>query len=182
MMRQTKATAATWGVAGILAAGLCLFGCGRQPGHMEQGEHGHDTGHMEHQEGEYNEGGEPGHGSDSHHKHDEIGVSESMHEQTPTGTLSDGVRSVTIKARKFEFAPATVVVKQGEKVRLRVTSEDVTHGIGIADFEIDKKLPPNETVVIEFTADKPGTHHFHCSVYCGKGHGDMHGELVVRRE
>lgn len=89
------------------------------------------------------------------------------------------MRVVEINARKFEFDPAEVVVKQGEIVRLKVKSEDVMHGLGIVAFDIDRKLPPNETVTIEFTADKVGTHHFHCSVYCGTGHNDMHGELVV---
>lgn len=30
MMRQTKATLTTWGVTGVLTAGLFLFGCNRQ--------------------------------------------------------------------------------------------------------------------------------------------------------
>ena len=93
--------------------------------------------------------------------------------------LSEGVRVVDVQAGKFAFDPAEIVVKQGETVRLNVTSEDVTHGFGLADYDIDRKLPPNETVTIEFTADKTGTHHFHCTVYCGPGHEQMHGKLVV---
>ncbi len=150
-MRQTKTTITTWGVAGIIVAGLLMFGCERQTGHMEQGDH----------------------------EHDDSGIAETMQAAEPTGTLTDGVRVIELKARKFAFDPATVIVKQGEKIRLRVTSEDVMHGINIADYDIDRKLPPNETQVIEFTAGKPGKHHFHCSVFCGSGHGDMHGELVV---
>jgi len=166
MMRQTTTTIATWGVAGVLVAGLLMFGCSRQTGHNGEAEHGHDSGHAD-------KGG---------HGHDDSGMAETMHATQPTGTLNGGVRVIELKARKFAFDPATIVVKQGEKVRLRVTSEDVMHGIGVADYGIDQKLPPRETQVIEFTADKPGKHHFHCSVYCGDGHGDMHGELVVLGE
>jgi heme/copper-type cytochrome/quinol oxidase subunit 2 len=128
-----------------------MFGCKRQEGQMKQDDHGHD----------------------------DSGIAETMHAAELTGKLSDGVRVIELKARKFAFDPAAVIVKQGEKVRLRVTSEDVMHGIDIADYDIDRKLPPNETQVIEFTAGKPGRHHFHCSVFFGSGHGDMHGELVV---
>lgn len=71
-------------------------------------------------------------------------------------------------------------MKKGEKVRLEVTSQDVTHGFGVAALEIHRELPPNETQQIEFTADKAGRHHFHCTVYCGEGHDEMHGELVVQ--
>lgn len=165
MMKQTRTTMATWGVAGVLVAGLFMFGCSRQTGHTEQAEHGHDGGQDE-------TGG----------RHDDSGMADTMQTAEPTGALSGDVRVIEVKAHKFAFDPATVVVKQGEKVRLRVTSEDVMHGIAIADYGIDQKLPPNETQTIEFTADKPGKHHFHCSVYCGDGHGDMHGELVVRSE
>jgi cytochrome c oxidase subunit 2 len=162
MMRQTKTTITTWSVAGILVAGLLMFGCKRQAGHMEQGERGLGAPH-----------------EDGGHGHDDSGMAESMRATELTGKLSDGVRVIELKARKFAFEPATVIVKQGEKIRLRVTSEDVMHGIGIADYDIDRKLPPNETQVIEFTVGNAGRHHFHCSVFCGSGHGDMHGELVV---
>lgn len=97
-----------------------------------------------------------------------------------SGEVREGVRVVPIAARRFEFDPATVVVKPGEMVRLEVASEDVTHGIAIEAYGIDRALEPGKTEVIEFTADKPGEHHFHCSVYCGGGHADMHGTLIVK--
>ena len=106
---------------------------------------------------------------ENHHEHD----------LKLSGELVNGVRVVKIKARRFEFDPGTVVVKVGEKVRLEVTSEDVMHGIGIEDFGINQELKPGKMEATTFTADNPGNHHFHCSVYCGSGHGDMHGELIV---
>jgi len=96
-----------------------------------------------------------------------------------SGELVNGVRIVKIQARRFEFDPGTVVVKAGEKVRLEVTSEDVVHGIRIKDFDINRKLKPGEAETITFATEKPGRHHFQCSIYCGKGHDDMHGELIV---
>jgi cytochrome c oxidase subunit 2 len=174
MMRQTKTTIATWSVVGILVAGLLVFGCSRQTEHIEQGEQVGDT---HHEEGNVMEAG--GHADEGGHGHDSSAMTKSVSTAAPTGKVINGVRVIEMKTRKFEFDPATVIVKQGEKVQLKVTSEDVMHGIRISDYDIDQKLPPNETQVIEFTADKPGRHHFHCSVYCGSGHGNMHGELVV---
>lgn len=43
MMRQTKATLTTWGVTGVLTAGLFLFGCNRQTGDAQHGEHMHES-------------------------------------------------------------------------------------------------------------------------------------------
>lgn len=105
---------------------------------------------------------------------------EAEREEAPlSGEVVDGVRVVEVKARQFAFEPSTIVVRRGERVRLDVTSEDVAHGIGIAAFDIDRTLPPNQTQAIEFTADQLGYHDFRCSVYCGAGHADMRGELRV---
>lgn len=100
-------------------------------------------------------------------------------EITPSGRLVDGVRVIKMVVRKFEFDPNLIVVNEVEKVKLELTSEDVTHGIGIEEYNIDRKLDPGKTEIITFQANKPGRHHFHCSIYCGSGHGGMHGELVV---
>jgi len=96
-----------------------------------------------------------------------------------SGEVADGVRVVKVTAHKFMFMPDRIVVKAGEPVRLEVTSTDVAHGMDIEGMEIDVELPPNETQNIEFTPEEPGTYHFHCSVYCGEGHEDMHGTLIV---
>lgn len=106
---------------------------------------------------------------ENHHEHD----------LKLSGELVNGVRVVKIKARRFEFDPGTVVVKAEENVRFEITSQDVTHGIEIKDFGINEVLEPGKTQVITFVAGKSGRHHFHCSVYCGKGHDQMHGELVI---
>jgi cytochrome c oxidase subunit 2 len=86
---------------------------------------------------------------------------------------------VEIEARRYEFVPDPVVVNQGETVRLEITSTDVEHGIAITDFDIEEDLPAGETVTVEFEADDAGSHHMHCSVFCGPGHERMHGQLLV---
>jgi heme/copper-type cytochrome/quinol oxidase subunit 2 len=96
-----------------------------------------------------------------------------------SGTVVGGVRVVGVAARQFEFVPGKVVVAEGETVRLEVTSMDVTHGIAIVNYDIDRKLEPGKSEAITFKADKAGRHRFHCSVFCGAGHGSMQGELIV---
>lgn len=159
-MRQKKALRVTVLVAVVLSGLLVLFACGR--GGEESGRNG----------------GTAGGSGAAHEEHPHGGDDSTTRE--PSGNLQDGVRVVEVKARQFEFEPSTIVVNQGEKVRLEVTSQDVTHGIAIEDMGIDRELPPNETQSIAFTAEKAGRHHFHCSVYCGEGHSDMHGELVIQ--
>lgn len=96
-----------------------------------------------------------------------------------SGELEDGIRVIEMKARQFAFDPDTITVKEGEKIRLEITSEDVAHGFHLGDYGINRRLNPNETIVIEFEADQAGEFIFDCSVYCGKGHEDMTGNLNV---
>lgn len=88
-------------------------------------------------------------------------------------------REIKVIARRFEFVPKTINVKKGERVRLAVTSEDVDHGIAITEFGVDQIVKAKETKVIELTADKVGRFDVTCSVFCGDGHPDMVGELIV---
>lgn len=97
-----------------------------------------------------------------------------------SGKIVDRVREINIKAFQFGFEPDTIIVKKGEKIRLKAISTDVTHGIGIKKYKFKKKLPVNKEQIIEFTADNAGNFHFYCTVYCGAGHGKMHGTLIVK--
>ncbi len=98
---------------------------------------------------------------------------------TATTTIAS-TREFTIKAKQFEFIPGAIEVNQGDDVVLKITSIDVQHGFTIADFGVEEILKPNTEVVVKFKADKQGTFTFYCSYYCGGGHPDMHGKLVVR--
>ncbi len=89
-------------------------------------------------------------------------------------------KEFTIEAKQWEFIPSTLTVKQGDLVRLKITSTDVTHGFSLPEFNVNENLEPGRTVTVEFVADKKGTFSFACSVYCGAGHGSMVGQLVVQ--
>ncbi len=93
----------------------------------------------------------------------------------PTGETKE----FNIIARQFSFSPSTIEVNRGDKVKLTVTSVDVTHGIAIPQYGVDEILRPNRAVNIEFIANKPGKFPLVCSVACGTGHTGMRSRLVV---
>jgi len=102
-----------------------------------------------------------------------------------TGTLENGVRTVHIKAYQFYFEPTTIIVNQGEKIRIIVEAMDVPHGfeiegLNIPDYDIDTIIRKGTPLVLEFDADKKGVWGFICSIYCGFGHSTMKGVFVVR--
>jgi cytochrome c oxidase subunit 2 len=90
------------------------------------------------------------------------------------------IKEFTLTAKKWEFEPSVITVNQGDKVKLSITSIDVSHGISLPEFGVNEILSPGQTVVIEFVADRKGSFDFFCSVYCGTGHGSMAGQLIVK--
>ena len=88
-------------------------------------------------------------------------------------------RVIHISAKKFEFAPATIELKVGEPVVLEITTEDRKHGIKSDELGIDAAIVPGKPTRVRLVPDKAGTFTFHCSVFCGSGHEDMAGQIVV---
>jgi len=98
-----------------------------------------------------------------------------------SGKIEDGVRVIEVKASQFKFQPDPIVVKLGEKVKLVVTSADVTHGLAIGEFKVNLTIPTQETKTVEFIADQAGSFRVFCSVYCGSGHTHMQAKLIVQK-
>ncbi len=89
------------------------------------------------------------------------------------------IKTFNIVAKQFSFDPPSIEVNKGDKVILNIQSIDVTHGIRISEFGVNSLLQSGETVKIEFIADKSGEFSFFCNVYCGNGHNNMRGRLIV---
>lgn len=88
-------------------------------------------------------------------------------------------REIQITAKKFDFAPDTITLKKGEPVVLVVSSQDRKHGFNLRAFGIRADVNPGATARIPFTPDKTGKFTFSCDVFCGEGHEDMTGTIVV---
>jgi cytochrome c oxidase subunit 2 len=109
---------------------------------------------------------------------------------------TEGVQVITVTAKKYEYDPSPIRVKQGTKVRLNITATDHDHGFKISPFpdgaektgdpgllfsspQDCTKIEKGQTVTVEFVAQKAGTYSFRCCVVCGFHHHSMKGELIV---
>jgi heme/copper-type cytochrome/quinol oxidase subunit 2 len=105
-------------------------------------------------------------------------------------------RMIQVTAKNFEFVPPVIRVKAGEKIQLKLTSVDRTHGIHINPFpdggqpntppglsftygDDCLKLKKDLTATLEFAAGAPGIYSFSCCKKCGTGHGRMKGQIIV---
>ena len=94
-----------------------------------------------------------------------------------------GPGEILVVARTVEaggFSPARIVVRRGQKVRLRILADDVTHGFQLLHFGADAgAIKTGTTRVVEFIADRAGEFPFYCSVRCSPLHMALMGTLVV---
>jgi len=88
---------------------------------------------------------------------------------------SGGAKAFTIEATNFAFESKEIRVKKGEEVSITLKNKQGNHALKIEGY--DKEVKANATVT--FVADKAGEFEFICSIFCGKGHNDMVGKLIV---
>ena len=89
-------------------------------------------------------------------------------------------RVIEVVARRYAFEPAEIQVAVGEAVRLMVRSGDGLHGFEIKEMKVKKVLERGaDPVAIDLKPATAGRFPVLCSEYCGEGHDDMKGALVV---
>jgi cytochrome c oxidase subunit 2 len=86
---------------------------------------------------------------------------------------------VSVAASKFEFTPETVKAKVGQPLTLVLTSLDRIHGFKMPEFGIRADIIPDRETRVTITPTKAGSFVFLCDIFCGDGHEDMSGTLVV---
>ncbi|MEE8401578.1 MAG: cupredoxin domain-containing protein [Candidatus Hydrothermarchaeaceae archaeon] len=78
------------------------------------------------------------------------------------------------------WEPSKITVKKGDTVKLKILSNDVTHGLIIPQFNVNTgPIQVGKVKTVEFTADKAGSFIFYCSVLCSGEHHLMKGTLIV---
>ena len=88
-------------------------------------------------------------------------------------------RVIKVVAKKFVFVPAEIHVRQGETVVFQLTAPDVPMGFSLADFSMRTDVIPGKVAMLEVTPDRTGSFTFVCDIFCGSGHEDMSGTLIV---
>ncbi len=95
--------------------------------------------------------------------------------------LKSGVDPYSVKNYLLDV-DHPLVVPQGKKVRVLVTSADVIHSWWVPDFAIKKDAIPGYINELWFIADKPGTYRGQCVELCGRDHGFMPVVVEVKSQ
>lgn len=87
---------------------------------------------------------------------------------------------IAIAARKFEYSQPEIVLKKGVPVVLELASLDRVHGFNAPELGLRAVLTPGAVQRLRFTPQKTGAFTFFCDVFCGDGHEEMRGTLIVK--
>ena len=91
-----------------------------------------------------------------------------------------GERVVPIKVKRFEYVPQEVTLKKGVPVILELKSLDVPHGFNLPDLGVRADVLPGQTARVHIVPKQTGRFVFHCDIFCGTGHEDLEGAIVVK--
>ncbi len=85
---------------------------------------------------------------------------------------------VYMLARLWEWWPI-LELEEGKEYRLHLSSLDWMHGFSLQPQNINLQIHPNYEMVLTVTPDKAGEYGVICNEYCGIGHHQMLGKLLV---
>lgn len=96
-----------------------------------------------------------------------------------TDTTTDQVNEISVIGDEFSFAPSSISVKAGEKVKINFKNEgNFPHNIAIEELALASSvIGAGETTALEFTAPAAGTYTVYCSV-AGHKEAGMEGDLI----
>lgn len=86
---------------------------------------------------------------------------------------------VDITAKRFAFSPDKITLTKGKTVKLRIHSEDVTHGFFLRPLKLDEEIPAGQTIEVTVTPQEAGTFTLICDHFCGANHGNMNMTVAV---
>lgn len=93
--------------------------------------------------------------------------------------LDENTYQVFSVASMWQFQPSEINIPVGSEVDFYLTSKDVVHGFNITEKNINLMAvfgAVNKTTV---KFDKPGVYDIICHEYCGVGHQNMRGQVIV---
>lgn len=82
-------------------------------------------------------------------------------------------------ASMWQFEPAEIYIPVGSEVDFYLTSKDVVHGFNISEKNINMMAVYGAINKTTVKFDKPGVYDIVCHEYCGIGHQNMRGQVIV---
>ncbi len=93
--------------------------------------------------------------------------------------VDDNHYEVYVIAKMWSYDPGEIIVKPGSTVDFYLTSLDVVHGFHIERKGVNLMAIPGSINKVTVKFDEYGTYPIVCHEYCGIGHHNMMGKVLV---
>lgn len=106
-------------------------------------------------------------------------------------TSPDDAYEVNVSAQKWLWnftyengarSTGELHVPAGRPIKLIMSSNDVIHSFFVPDYRIKQDVVPGRYTETWFQVPEPGESIIFCTEYCGTGHSDMYGKVVVHEQ
>ncbi len=100
--------------------------------------------------------------------------------ETPkVNKIDEKTYQVFAVSQMWTFQPAEISIPAGSEVDFYVTSKDVVHGFHIYEKNVNMMAVYGGINKTTVKFDEPGVYKIVCHEYCGVGHQNMEGKVLV---
>ena len=97
-------------------------------------------------------------------------------EGAPSSSGEEDIVTINMEAGSFYYSVKEIRVKEGQKVRIVMTSKDMMHDLRIDELEVKSDVvKAGDTSTVEFLANKKGVFEYYCSI--GNGYHRKMGQV-----
>lgn len=107
------------------------------------------------------------------------GASSSTEVQATTPPATGGTRTITVNVTDWEFSPALISAKKGEKVKLKLVGGAGIHSFAVPGLSMNVRIAAGESVTVDLPTDIAGSFDARCAIPCGPGHRDMKATVII---
>ena len=94
-------------------------------------------------------------------------------------TNEDGSLTVILVAARYGIYPQRIEVPANTPVKFRMASYDVLHGVHAPYTNMASMIVPGYVSEVNTSFPNAGEYPIFCNEYCGLGHDEMWGRLIV---
>lgn len=94
--------------------------------------------------------------------------------------VDDNTYELFMVAHMWSFTPDDVEIPKGATVDLYLSSKDVVHGFHIVSKDVNLMAVPGAINKTTLHFDESGVYNIVCHEYCGAGHQNMMGRIIVK--
>ena len=101
------------------------------------------------------------------------------YEEPKVVRLDSNLYQVYAVAQMWQFQPSQIIIPAGSTVDFFLTSKDVVHGFDIYEKNVNLMAVYGGINKTTVKFNEPGVYKITCHEYCGIGHHNMQGEIIV---